>query len=183
MDPAKISEFSVSSAVGGNKVTFAELWSTNTCVIVFLRRFGWAFCRLAAKEISSILPQLKEHNVRLIGIGLEPLGLEEFLEGEFFAGELFVDEGKQSFKELGFKRVGFLQLVPGLFSRKWKEAKAKADSLSLGGNLSGDGYQTGGVLVVGQGGAPTMYTYKQDDVADHPENSAILEALGIQTSS
>ena len=40
------------------------------------RRFGWAFCRLAAKEISSILPQLKEHNVRLIGVGLETLGME-----------------------------------------------------------------------------------------------------------
>ena len=172
-------------------------------------------------------------------------------QGGFFAGELYLDSAKSSFKQLGFKKLSLLQLVPGLFSRfrsffapspalsptpifssspffcsyscsrKWKEAKAKADSLSLGGNLSGDGQQvtrlnitfspslllhifssrpqTGGVLVVGQGGAPTMYTYKQvllllllllffmirylqDDPADHPENSAILEALGIQTT-
>jgi len=107
--------------------------------------------------------------------------MEEFIAGNFFAGELFVDDKKSSFKQLGFKRLGFLQLVPGLWSRKWREAKAKADSMSLGGNLAGDGYQTGGVLVVGQGGAPTMLTYKQDDPADHADNAAILEALGIQT--
>jgi len=128
------------------------------------------------------VPQLKEHNVRLVGVGLEPLGVEEFVEGKFFDGELYVDEGKTSFKELGFKRISLIKMVPGLFSRKWKEAKAKADGLNLGGNLAGDGGQTGGVLVVGQGGAPTMFTYKQDDPADHPENAAILEALGIQAA-
>jgi len=125
------------------------------------------------------LPQLNEHNVKLIGVGLETLGMEEFIAGNFFAGELYVDENKSSFKQLGFKRLGLLKLVPGLFSRKWKEAKEKADSMNLGGNLAGDGYQTGGVLIVGQGGAPTMYTYKQDDPADHPDNAEILKALGI----
>ena len=65
------------------------------------------------------MPQLKEHNVRLIGVGLETLGMEvctksdfadmiitqEFVEGEFFAGELYVDEAKASFQQLGFKRL------------------------------------------------------------------------------
>ena len=88
---------------------------------------------------------------RLIGVGLEPLGLEEFLEGNFFDGELFVDEKKESFKKLGFKRMSFLQLFPAVFSKKSREAKAKADSMKLGGNLSGDGYQNGGCLVVGAG--------------------------------
>ena len=68
----------------------------------------------------------------------------------------------------------------------------------------GDGYQNGGCLVVGAGGNPTMYTYiqvrvsstipplginsvlsicvSQEEAADHPENSNILEALGIQTA-
>lgn len=183
MDPALISDSQVTSAVTKEKTSFKELWKDQTCVIIFLRRFGWPYCRLAAKEISSILPQLKEHNVRLIGVGLEPLGLEEFLEGNFFDGELFVDEKKESFKKLGFKRMSFLQLFPAVFSKKSREAKAKADSMKLGGNLSGDGYQNGGCLVVGAGGTPTMYTFKQEDAAEHPENANILEALGIQTAA
>jgi len=117
----------------------------------------------------------------LIGVGLETLGMEEFVEGEFFAGELFVDEAKASFQQLGFKRFSLLRLLPRLCSSKWKNANDEAKAKGLGGNLKGDGGQTGGVLVVGQGGAPTMFTYKQEDPADHPDNASILEALGIQT--
>jgi len=128
------------------------------------------------------MPQLKEHNVRLIGVGLEPLGVEDFIEGNFFAGELFLDQKKESFKQLGFKKLSFLPLLPAMFSRKWREAKAKAEAAKLGGNMAGDWYQNGGCLVVGQGGTPTMYTFIQEDAADHPKNSDILEALGIQAS-
>lgn len=31
-------------------------------------------------------PIFKENNVRLIGVGVEPLGVEEFIEGKFFDG-------------------------------------------------------------------------------------------------
>jgi prostamide/prostaglandin F2alpha synthase len=44
---------------------------------------------LSAKEISALQPTLKENNVRLIGIGLEPLGVDEFIEGKFFDGGEF----------------------------------------------------------------------------------------------
>ena len=54
-----------------------------------------------------------------------------------------------------------MRLLPKLCSSKWKTANEEAKSKGLGGNLKGDGGQTGGVLVVGQGGAPTMFTYKQ----------------------
>ena len=95
-------------------------------------------------------------------------------------------------------RFSLLRLLPRLCSSKWKNANDEAKAKGLGGNLKGDGGQTGGVLVVGQGGAPTMFTYKQvrfkigrflasigpflqEDPADHPDNASILEALGIQT--
>ena len=38
------------------------------------------------REISALLPILEKHNVRLIGIGLEPIGAEEFIQGDFFKG-------------------------------------------------------------------------------------------------
>jgi len=40
MDPASIAEVGLVSATDGSKVTFAQLWANQTCVIVFLRRFG-----------------------------------------------------------------------------------------------------------------------------------------------
>jgi len=136
-----------------------------------------------AKEISSLLPQLKEHNVRLIGIGLEPIGVEEFIEGKFFDGELFVDDKKESYQKLGLKRVGLLSLIPTVISRKFREAFNKAKAMGIEGNITvGDGFQNGGCLVVGAGGSPTMLTYVQEDAGDQVENSSIMEALGIQTA-
>ena len=44
------------------------------------------FCRLAAQELSILAPRLSQENVRLVGVGLEPLGVEEFVEKKFWAG-------------------------------------------------------------------------------------------------
>ena len=115
---------------------------------------------------------------------MEALGLEEFLEGKFFDGDLFLDSAKASYSKLGFKRDSLMKLLPSAFSKKWRDASAKAKSLYLGGNMTqGDGYQKGGCLVVGAGGTPTMFTYIQQDAADHPDNADILESLGIQQTA
>jgi len=121
--------------------------------------------------------------VRLIGVGLETLGVEEFLEGKFFAGELFVDESKESFQRMGFKQLSYLEVLPSVFSNKAAVAFLKAIGMNVGGNIYGDGFQNGGCLVVGAGGSPTLYTFKQLDPTDHPENEQILKALGIASSS
>ena len=196
MDPASIADVELVDAVTKEVTSFREVWKDQTCVIIFLRRFGWPFCRLAAKEISSLVPQLKQNNVRyggyspdrninqtfrLVGIGLESIGLDEFLEGKYFDGDLFVDDKKTSYDKLGFQRMGLMELLPSAMSRKWMEAGAKAFSMNLGGNIiQGDGYQKGGCLVVGKGGDPVLFSYVQQDAADHPDNQDILKALNLQ---
>ena len=40
MDPATIAGVELTEAVSKNKTTFQELWKDQTCVIIFLRRFG-----------------------------------------------------------------------------------------------------------------------------------------------
>lgn len=119
----------------------------------------------------------------MIGVGLEPLGLQEFLDGNFFSGELFVDKDKKAFSKLGFKRLSFLQLFPAIFSRKTRDANAKAKSLNLGGDMKGDGYQNGGCVVVGAGGSPTIFQFRQEEVSDHPDNDQILKALGLDKAA
>ena len=129
------------------------------------------------------MPQLKKHNVRLIGVGPELLGLEQFLEGKFFDGELFVDENKESYERLGFNKMSLLEVFPAIFSKNGLAAGQKAMSMNLGGNMWGDGYQNGGCLVVGKGGTPTIFGFKQEEASEHPENDNILKALRIQTSA
>jgi len=123
-------------------------------------------------------PIFKENNVRLVGVGVEPLGVEEFIEGKFFDGELFVDSDKQTFKTMGFQRFSFLSLFSLFRSKKWTDANSMAKKMNLGGNLRGDGFQLGGAIIVDVGGK-TLYTYAQEDAADHVENEKVLQVLGI----
>lgn len=47
------------------------------------------------------------------------------------------------------------------------------------GNLRGNGLQTGGVLIVSEGGTKILMDYRQSNPADHVANSEILKLLGI----
>ena len=40
MDPAKIADIELTDSVSKETTTFKELWKEQTCVIIFLRRFG-----------------------------------------------------------------------------------------------------------------------------------------------
>jgi len=141
------------------------------------------FCRVAAKELSLLAPQLSQANVRLIGIGLEKLGVEEFIQGKFFDGELYVDQDKKAFKSLNFKRLNILNLAKYMVSSKAREIMDKGKKMAVGGNVAGDGWQNGGLMVVEAKGADILFEFKQDNPADHAENSDILQALGLQSEA
>lgn len=72
-------------------IAVETFWQKQACVVTFLRRFGWPFCRLSAKQLSTIQPQLAANNVRLIGIGLEEVGVEQFIQGGFFTGGVYIN--------------------------------------------------------------------------------------------
>jgi prostamide/prostaglandin F2alpha synthase len=136
------------------------------------------FCRLAAQELSLLAPTLSNANVRLVGVGLEPLGVEEFVERKFWDGELYIDEKKKSFQDLGFKRFSLLSLPRYLLSKIARDATSKGKERNLGGDLKGDAFQNGGLLVVEKGGK-VLYSFIQENPADHAQNEDILKALKL----
>jgi len=105
------------------------------------------------------------------------------VEGKFFSGELYLDLEKKAYQSLGFKRFGIKEIFSAIFSKKSRDANAKAKGLGLGGNMKGDGYQNGGCLVVSAGGDSTLFSYKQEHVAEHPDNADILKSLNIQQAA
>lgn len=124
-------------------------------------------------------PILDRHNVRFVGVGVEELGVEEFVAGKFFDGELYVDTKKQSYAALGFKRYNMLNVFGAVLSSAGRSAYAKAKEMNLGGNMSGDGYQNGGTLVVDKGGKLLLF-YKQEDASEHVAIEDVLKALNIE---
>ena len=177
---SKIAKNKLTNPVTQLETTFEDLWKDQRCVIMFFRRWGWRYCRLAAREISAIQPLLHEHNVNLIGIGFEPLGFEMFIRLRYFDGEIFLDQGKQSYKALGFKSMSYLEGVLALLSAVTRAAKETARGLGLISDKVGDMYQNGGCLVVEKGGGnnPLLH-FVQKGPADRVSTVEILKILGI----
>jgi len=175
---SKLASNVVKKAPTGPETTFGDIWSNQSCVVVFFRRFGWPYCKLAAAEVSAIKPILDTNNVKLVGVGLEELGVQEFIDEKYFKGDLYIDTDKKSYNALGFKRFGFFGLFPAVLSAAARAAQSKAKLLGMSGNMAGDGYQNGGALVVGVNGE-TLFHYVQEGAPDHASNLDLLKALNI----
>jgi len=126
---------------------------------------------------------LKQNNVRLVAVGLEEFGLQEFLDGQFFEGELFIDINQASYKQIGYKRFNLCTVLMSLFSSTARKAIAKGKADKIPNNLKGNGLVNGGVLIVTKGGKEILMDYRQDNPADHVENSQILKILNISDTA
>ncbi|KAG8181467.1 hypothetical protein JTE90_017528 [Oedothorax gibbosus] len=176
----KAGENKIKPVASEEEVELKSLWADQDCVITFFRRWGCGFCRVAAKDMSSIKPKLDEKNVRLVGIGVEELGLEEFQSGNFFNGDLFIDADKKCYSDLGYKRYNILTIVPALVVKTSRDAISRVKAENLGGDMKGDKYQVGGTLVVSKGGEKILLNHKQESLADHVNPNEILKCLGIE---
>jgi prostamide/prostaglandin F2alpha synthase len=122
---------------------------------------------------------LKARDIRLIGVGLEEEGVDEFLEGKYFAGEVYVDPKKEQYRALAFKQFNICNIWGVIFSKVGRAMIRKARANGTPNNFKGNGFLTGGTLIVAKGGTDVILFYRQQELADHLENEKILAALGI----
>ena len=90
--------------------------------------------------------------------------------------EIYLDRGRKIYKALKFKKIGYFGLMKTMLSSKALLDAAQAISLGLGGNISGDGWQMGGCLVMeSKDRAYPLLYYVQEFPTDHVSNSTILQ--------
>ncbi|XP_007529585.1 prostamide/prostaglandin F synthase isoform X1 [Erinaceus europaeus] len=179
LDVARVGACVLKHAVTGEVVELRSLWQEQPCVVAGLRRFGCMVCRWIARDLSGLQGLLKQHGVRLVGVGPETLGLQEFLDGGYFGGELYLDESKQFYKELGFKRYNSLSILPAALGKPVRDVATKAKAVGIQGNLSGDLLQSGGLLVVSKGGDQVLLHFIQKSPGDYVSQERVLQVLGI----
>lgn len=119
------------------------------------------------------------NGVNMVAIGLEQLGAQDFVNGNFFDGEVYVDEGKKSYRDLGYKRFTWLSIWTALLSRISRAAVTESKRMNISGNLSGDGLQNGGLLIVDKGGSKVLLNHHEETPGDHVANETVLQSLGI----
>ncbi|VDM02464.1 unnamed protein product [Schistocephalus solidus] len=111
----------------------------------------WQFCRLEALEVSRFQAALDSRGVRLIGIGHDVDGVEEFQREQFFSGELYLDPKKETYSALGYGSVGACSGFRSLFKSEGRALIRETKDKGVKGNMKGDGWQLGGLLVVEKG--------------------------------
>ena len=97
----------------------------------------------------------------------------------FSPAEVYVDEGKKSYRDLGYKRFTWLNIWTALLSRISRAAASESKRMNISGNLSGDGLQNGGLLIVDKGGSKVLLNHREENPGDHVANETILQSLGI----
>ncbi|BHF58062.1 hypothetical protein SprV_0100101100 [Sparganum proliferum] len=127
------------------------------------------------------IPQsaLDSRGVRLIGVGHDVDGVEEFQREQFFSGELYLDPKKETYAAMGFGSVGAFSGLRSLFQSQGRSLIRETKDKGVQGNLKGDGWQLGGLLVVEKGGK-VLYSFQQKQVTENPDYSKVAEVLGVK---
>lgn len=92
---------------------------------------------------------------------------------------MFVDEGKKSYRDLGYKRFNLINIWIAILSRVSRMAISEIRRLNITGNLSGDGLQNGGVLIIDKGGSKILLNHREENPGDNVANEVVLQSLGI----
>ncbi|KAA0185017.1 Prostamide/prostaglandin F synthase [Fasciolopsis buskii] len=168
----------VQSALDGTSCKVESFWKDQACIISLFRRLGCKFCRLEAANLSSLKSALDKRNIRLVGISFDKDGVKDFIDGKFFSGDLYLDPDRKTYEALSFKRVSMFTGFCSLFTKAGRDLNSEANAAHITGNLSGDGWQTGGLLVIGKDGN-VLYEFAQEQVVNHPDYAKILQVLQI----
>ena len=89
--------------------------------------------------------------------------------------ELFIDTDKKSFTALSYRKHSYLSIVPTLIAKVARNALSRSKLLNIDGNMKGDGFQMGGLLVVAAKGEKILFEFRQENPAEHATNHDILQ--------
>jgi peroxiredoxin len=133
----------------GRKVRLGFLWAEEAAVVVFLRHYGWIFCR-------EHVAQLREHETefRAAGATLAAIGLGDPEYARAFRNEtgigfpLLLDDRREAYKAAGLRQASILHtLRPSNFAARARAKAAGHRQHKLGKNP----FQLGGSFVFGPG--------------------------------
>ncbi|CAG7838336.1 unnamed protein product [Allacma fusca] len=104
----------------------------------------------------------------------------EFLDGDYFDGEVYLDLKHEQYQALGYKKYNVFNILKDIcFNKDTLRTAWKGWRSSVRHNWAGNGFLTGGTIIIEKGGENVILSYKMKGLADHLKNETILEALNI----
>ncbi|KAK2719959.1 prostamide/prostaglandin F synthase-like isoform X2 [Artemia franciscana] len=103
--------------------------------------------------------------------------IDDFFKLTGYEGKLYIDENEECYQALQLKRITPLNALPMVFSKSARNGIRQVKEQRVGGNLRGDGYQLGGVLIVRKGGDLVAFQ-RQESPAQLPmEPHEVLQII------
>jgi hypothetical protein len=176
----------VNGAVNGAAIVADSLWTTakEPCLVYVVRRPGCVLCREEAKGLANRCAAGEYKGAHLLAVIKEvapvsgaatdaELGVGEF-QSKYFPHPTYLDKDLKFYEYLGKKSL-LTQLSPwSIYS--WNPVRLYTDFVALGermkakgleGNLKGEGFMQGGVLVIDKDGA-VVYQHNEQTGSDLP---------------
>jgi len=166
-------------------------------IVDIIRRPGWPLCRAEARELSDLVPQLRNEgrSVSLIGIVHEThindgADVYELAKEYFPNGTLYLDKSRQSFYAINPDAKtgkGSWMKLTELFSLASIRAGLAASKNNVKGNLKGEGRLYGGMFVSGPD--KEILYFQKEVLGVYADRQKVLSALrsismpGLQPSS
>ena len=184
----------VNGAVSGVSIVADSLWSSSKepCLVYVVRRPGCVLCREEAKGLATRHAAGEYNGAKLFAVIKEvapvsgaatdaELGVGEF-QSKYFPHPVYLDKDLKFYEHLGKKSL-LTQLSPwNIYS--WNPVRLYSDFVALGqrmkdkgleGNLKGEGFVQGGVLVLAPAAAKgelgsglVAYQHNEQTGADLP---------------
>lgn len=165
----------------------AEHMGTFGTLCFVVRRPGCILCREEGQALSQLAAaQDSLEGFGMFGVvketGVDDEGLVEF-HSSYFTYPLYRDVELSFYKALGNRKLTLpwnpIKLVQGVFSILEMNKRLKAKNLS--GNLSGEGFLKGGVIIFGKDGKP-RFAYEEETGSELPIDDIIAALKSMKES-
>lgn len=194
-DKASLAEFAdtpIRDLRTGAESTLGALWADSPVVLLFLRRLGCQMCRLSAKELSAIVPEIEAAGGRAVAFTFEKLNEGSDADGSFEKGRYWpaalynIDRGV--YDRLFGAKTSIFDSGYGLLDSRAHAVIKRANEAGVKGNLVDgfkSGLQLGGQFVVAKGGEVKLdhrQDWYGDDASGKLESERERECGGVPTS-
>jgi prostamide/prostaglandin F2alpha synthase len=159
----------------GKEIRLGTLWEKQPAVVVFLRHYGWIFCRQHVAQLRAQEAEFKAKGAALAAVSLGDVQYAKaFREETKIDFPLLIDEKKIAYEAMELRSANLLHLLKSENFAARSQAKAEGYSQH---KLGKNPFQLGGSFVFGPGDVD-RYAHLSETFGDNAAMKDLLAALG-----
>ena len=155
----------------GTRSNLSDLWKNGPLLLVFLRHFGWPFCREQAVQLHQSKNQFEDNGFQVVLVGLGTCDRAEAFKRQFsLSFPIICDPEKKLYQIYGLGRGSVVRMASPAFLLKGLRALSRGH---MPGVPRDDIMQMPGVFLIDTSGN-IRYAHYSKDPSDNPSIEILL---------